>query len=374
MKSNFWWRPTLKSLLANSNAALENAKLRNIKLLSECMEEIKHLAERQKALELDGRPSLELDNVRLRLEELMSDVPNYSHPSVPPVNTVQETFPGTATDGRPIRETTSDLVDTEASAKTSGSGFYFLKNTAALLELSLIDHALRKAIKCGFQPVIAPDLVKTELVHKCGFAPRHSKPDPVFRLGGDEGLVLAGTSELALAGMHQDCIIPRSELPKRYVGVSHCFRRELGRGKGIHRVHQFTKVELFILASNQDPKDYLLEEMIPLQKSIMQPLLTPNYTFRLLHMAHDELGASATRKYDLEISNDNTEWKEVSSASDCGEYQAQRLNIKWSEHLGGKVKGYVRTFNATALAVPRILSASLEEKLIPSELQCLENE
>ena len=363
-----WWRPTLKALLANPEAAVDNARLRRMPLLD--MEEIKNLATKLKSLETSGDRGDELEVTRNRLDALMADVPNHSHSSVPMDNQVMETFSGTATEGTSIHESFGEMIDTEASARTSGSGFYFLKGTAALLELSLINHAFSMAIKHGYTPLIVPDLVKSDLVHKCGFSPRASNHfDPVFRLK-EESLVLAGTSELALAGMHQDSIIPRQHLPLKYVALSHCFRRELGKGRGIHRVHQFTKVELFTLSTSDDAHDYLLEDLIPMQKRILQPLLSPQYSFRLLNMAHHELGASAHRKYDIEIAKQGEEgvWKEVTSASDCGEYQARRLGIRWSGHLGGKVSGHVRTFNATALAVPRILTAILDQGIIPSAL------
>jgi seryl-tRNA synthetase len=357
-----------------------NGKVIDTNKLQKLAEQLK-LLERKVFSERDKEGMKELANVRLELENALSDVPNFSHKSVPLENNVVETF----NDGKYLDKEIvldNEFIDTCTSSKISGTGFYILRGHAALLELALINYSIEKALSKGFEFIIVPDMIKGELLHKTGFSPRHSQPDPIFRIQynfsdqmeqGEQSqtnsLVLGGTSETAIAGMHQNQIIPKQVLPKKFVALSHCFRRELGKGESIYRVHQFSKVELFILSTDggEANKDYLLDDLLVLQKDILIPL---GLEGRILQMAHDELGNSACRKYDIELkfkkkhpTSDNEKdfsWGEVTSASDCGEYQASRLNIKWSERMGGPSRGFTRTYNATAMATPRVIMAILQ--------------
>ena len=246
-------------------------------------------------------------------------------------------------------------IDMERGAKVSGARFYFLRGVGARLELALMNMALDRALSHGFIPLITPTLVKPEIMRGTGFLGEHA--DEVYRLPDDD-LYLTGTSEVALAGYHADEIIDLSNGPLRYAGWSTCYRREAGSHgkdtKGIIRVHQFNKLEMFVYA---EPADAEAEHdrLVAWQEDMLQAL---QLTYRVIDGAAGDLGSSAARKFDIEawIPTQET-YRELTSTSNCTTFQARRLNTR-SRTDDGKT-ATVATLNGT-LATTRWLVALLE--------------
>lgn len=244
-------------------------------------------------------------------------------------------------------------IDTERGAKVSGSRFYYLTGPGALLEFALVNYAIASATKAGFTPVIPPVLVKPAAMEGTGFLGQAA--ENVFHLEEDD-FYLVGTSEVPLAAYHMDEIV--DSLPLRYAGYSSCFRREAGTyGKdtrGIIRVHQFDKVEMFTFCK---PEDALEEHkrLLQWEKDFMNAMEIP---YRVIDVASGDLGASAIRKFDIEawIPTQNA-YREVTSTSNCTEFQARRLNIRYRDEEGTKS---VATLNGTLVAIPRMIVAILE--------------
>jgi seryl-tRNA synthetase len=244
-------------------------------------------------------------------------------------------------------------IDTERGAKVSGSRFYYLTGVGALLEFALVNYAITSATKAGFIPVIPPVLVKPAAMEGTGFLGQAA--ENVFHLEEDD-FYLVGTSEVPLAAYHMDEII--DDLPLRYAGYSSCFRREAGTyGKdtrGIIRVHQFDKVEMFTFCK---PEDALEEHkrLLQWEKDFMNAMELP---YRVIDVASGDLGASAIRKFDIEawIPTQGA-YREVTSTSNCTEFQARRLNIRYKDESGTKP---VATLNGTLVAIPRMIVAILE--------------
>jgi seryl-tRNA synthetase len=247
------------------------------------------------------------------------------------------------------------LIDLERGAKVSGSRFYYLVGDGALLELALVNFAIDIAQNHGFTPVIPPALVKPAAMEGTGFLGQAA--ENVYRIEQDD-MYLVGTSEVPLAAMHMDEILDNKELPIKYAGYSPCYRREAGsHGKdtrGIFRVHWFDKVEMFIF-SNIEDTDNIHKELLEIEKEILTKLELP---FRVIDVATGDLGSSAARKFDCEawIPSSN-EYRELTSTSNCTEFQARRLKIR--TRVGDKTN-YVATLNGTLLAVTRTIVALLE--------------
>ena len=247
------------------------------------------------------------------------------------------------------------LIDLERGAKVSGSRFYYLVGDGALLELALVNFAIEIAQNHGFTPVIPPALVKPAAMEGTGFLGQAA--ENVYRIEQDD-MYLVGTSEVPLAAMHMDEILNNKELPIKYAGYSPCYRREAGsHGKdtrGIFRVHWFDKVEMFIF-SNIDEADKIHTELLEIEKEILTKLELP---FRVIDVATGDLGSSAARKFDCEawIPSSN-EYRELTSTSNCTEFQARRLKIRTR---AGDKTNYVATLNGTLLAVTRTIVALLE--------------
>jgi seryl-tRNA synthetase len=247
------------------------------------------------------------------------------------------------------------LIDLERGAKVSGSRFYYLVGDGALLELALVNFAIDIAQNHGFTPVIPPALVKPAAMEGTGFLGQAA--ENVYRIEQDD-MYLVGTSEVPLAAMHMDEILNSKELPIKYAGYSPCYRREAGsHGKdtrGIFRVHWFDKVEMFIF-SNIEDADKIHAELLEIEKEILTKLELP---FRVIDVATGDLGSSATRKFDCEawIPSSN-EYRELTSTSNCTEFQARRLKIRTR---AGDKTNYVATLNGTLLAVTRTIVALLE--------------
>jgi seryl-tRNA synthetase len=247
------------------------------------------------------------------------------------------------------------LIDLERGAKVSGSRFYYLVGDGALLELALVNFAIDIALNHGFTPVIPPALVKPAAMEGTGFLGQAA--ENVYRIEQDD-MYLVGTSEVPLAAMHMDEILNNKELPIKYAGYSPCYRREAGsHGKdtrGIFRVHWFDKVEMFIF-SNLEDADKIHKELLEIEKEILTKLELP---FRVIDVATGDLGSSASRKFDCEawIPSSN-EYRELTSTSNCTEFQARRLKIR--TRVGDKIN-YVATLNGTLLAVTRTIVALFE--------------
>ena len=246
-------------------------------------------------------------------------------------------------------------IDVERGAKVSGSRFYYLTGVGALLEFALVNYAISSAAKNGFIPVIPPVLVKPAAMEGTGFLGQAA--ENVFHLEKDD-FYLVGTSEVPLAAYHMDEIIDAKKLPLRYSGYSSCFRREAGTyGKdtrGIIRVHQFDKVEMFSFCKPEDAqKEHL--RLLEWEKDFLKAMEVP---FRVIDVASGDLGSSAARKFDCEawIPTQNA-YREVTSTSNCTEFQARRLNIRMKDEEGTKP---IATLNGTLVAIPRMIVAILE--------------
>ena len=254
-----------------------------------------------------------------------------------------------------------DIIDMERGVKVSGSRFYFLKGAGALLEMAIVQLGLKAALEQGFTPLIPPTLVKPDVMQGTGFLGEHA--DEVYHLGADD-LYLTGTSEVALAGYHSGEIIGLDQGPLRYVGLSTCYRREAGSygkdTKGIIRVHQFQKLEMFTYI---DPADAEAEHerMVALQEQMLQALELP---YRVIDVAAGDLGSSAARKYDIEAWVPSQEaYRELTSTSNCTTFQSRRLNVRYRPEADGPTE-YAATLNGT-LATTRWLVALLENHQQP---------
>ncbi|MFE9251855.1 serine--tRNA ligase [Streptomyces sp. NPDC007088] len=309
----------------------------------------------------------ERDEAAAATQELLGRLGNLVHPAVPVGG--EEDFALLETHGE-IRDFDAEgftpkdhlelghllgAVDVERAAKVSGSRFYYLTGIGALLELALVNAAIAQATAAGFTPMLTPALVRPQAMEGTGFLGQAAQD--VYHLEKDD-LYLVGTSEVALAGYHMDEIIEADRLPLRYAGFSPCFRREAGsHGKdtrGIFRVHQFDKVEMF---SYVDPADSEAEHqrLLDWEKQWLTSLELP---FRVIDVATGDLGSSAARKFDCEAwIPTQGKYRELTSTSDCTEFQARRLSIRMRD---GKSVRPLATLNGTLCAVPRTIVALLE--------------
>lgn len=253
------------------------------------------------------------------------------------------------------------LLDFESGAKVAGPKFYFLKNEAVLLQHAIKSFVFRKAIEQGFTCLHTPDVAKNSVLQGIGFAPRGNESNTYVLEGED--LSLVATAEIAVGGMHADDVFNIEDLPLLYVAESHCFRREAGTAgrasKGLYRVHQFEKIELFAF-STPEQSEATHERIRALEESIYQDLGIP---YRIVVNCSGDLGAPAYKKYDIEAwmpgKGEAGEYGEVTSASNCTDYQARRLNIKYRNPETGK-NDFVHTLNGTAVALSRTPVAIME--------------
>jgi len=243
----------------------------------------------------------------------------------------------------------------------TGSNFYFLKNEAVLLELALMRFALETLRNEGFTLYATPDMARMKVFEGTGFNPRGEETQ-VYRLEGED-LGLIATAEITLGGLLMDEILDGARLPLKLGGVSHCFRREAGAygraGRGLYRVHQFTKVEMFAFTRPED-SDAMHLEMLRIEEDIYQRLGIP---YRVVDICTGDLGGPAYRKFDLEAwmpgRGEGGAWGEITSTSNCTDYQARRLAIRFRRAAGHKPE-LVHTLNGTAIALSRTLLAILE--------------
>jgi seryl-tRNA synthetase len=390
----------IKKVIQDSELAQKNCDDRNVNLN---IQEIIGLYERQKSLkiELDNlrnqknqninlfktatpeeREDLKADAKRIKteigkceaeykevIEQYQEDVlkiPNYSHDSVPiggeedsitlkEVNDIPK-FDFEVKDHVELG-TKLDILDFKTAAEVSGAKFYYLKNEGVLLELALTRYVLDKIMDKGFIPHITPDLAKESVVSGIGYNPRGNETNIYSIEGGD--LCLIGTSEITLGGMYMNKLLKSKEMPLRLAGLSHCFRTEAGSAgrasKGLYRVHQFSKVEMFIICEPSESEKYL-ESILEIEEDICKEL---NLPYRVLDIASGDLGNPASRKYDIEVwMPGRNSYGEVTSASNCTDYQSRRLNIKYKDSANDSQ--FVHMLNGTAIAIPRMIIAILE--------------
>ncbi|MBQ9495705.1 MAG: serine--tRNA ligase [Treponema sp.] len=316
----------------------------------------------------------ELSQTESALEEAARKIPNMAHPKAPIGKVDSEnlevkkvgnvrSFSFKPKDHVALGEAL-DIIDFERGTKVSGQKFYYLKNEAVFLEQALIMYALNILRKHGFTPFITPDLAKQEVLQGIGFNPRGNESN-VYCIE-DENTCLVATAEITLGGYHSGEILEKSKLPLLYCGLSHCFRREAGAAghfsKGLYRVHQFDKVEMFVYCLPEQ-SDELHEKLRQIEEEIFSGLGIP---FRVVDTCTGDLGAPAYRKWDLEAwmpgrsdeAHPAGDWGEVTSTSNCTDYQARRLGVKYKDD-DGKNK-FVHMLNGTAIAVGRAMLAILE--------------
>ncbi len=354
----------LQSLQQKRN---ENAQAMKQKLDNEKRQELINIGKQIKE-EISTIESEE-KQISQELEEAARKIPNMVHPDVPvgkldtenlevkKVGTPRK-FDFEPKDHVQLGESL-DIIDFDRGTKVSGPKFYYLKNEAVFLEQALIMYALNTLRKHEFKLFITPDVAKEDVLKGIGFNPRGNESN-VYSIE-DEGTCLVATAEITLGGYHQDEILNKENFPLLYGGLSHCFRREAGAAgqfsKGLYRVHQFDKVEMFAYSTPEQSNE-IHEKLRLIEEEIFEGLGIP---FHVVETCTGDLGAPAYRKWDLEAwmpGRNGGEYGEVTSTSNCTDYQARRLNIKYKDD-DGKNK-YVHTLNGTAIAVGRAMLAILE--------------
>ena len=311
------------------------------------------------------RLSIEADELDEQFDALWVQLPNLAHESAPDGTTEEDAveirrwgdipqFEFEVRDHQDLGEAL-DIIDVARGVKTSGSRFAYLKGKAALLEFGLVRFAMDRLMEGGFIPVVPPVLVREEALYGTGFFP--ADREQVYAIEKDD-LYLVGTSEVSLAALHLDEILEEEDLPVRYAGFSTCFRREAGTyGKdtrGIFRVHQFDKVEMFSFC-HPDKSWEEHEMLLAMEEGIVQALGLP---YRVVNVAAGDLGASAAKKFDIEawIPSQET-YREITSCSNTTDYQARRLKARFKSERGNRL---VHTLNGTTVAVGRTLLALME--------------
>ena len=252
-------------------------------------------------------------------------------------------------------------IDFEGGARTTGAGFYFLSGDLVLLDLALQNFAVQSLIRRNYRPMVTPDLRLDSILEGIGFMPRG--PETQVYSIENSLLSLIGTAEITLGGLYSDHIFSRDQLPVRLCGISHCYRTEAGAAgrasRGLYRVHQFTKVEMFIFCP-PDESERLHDELRDVECALFDELEIP---YRVVDTATGDLGGPAYRKFDLEAwmpgRGEAGEWGEVTSTSNCTDYQARRLNVRF-KNPGEKGTHFVHTLNGTAIALSRAIIAVLE--------------
>lgn len=322
--------------------------------------------------EQTGKLEGELAALATEMDQIQRAIPNMSHPDAPigaddhaNLEIRRGKTPLPKFDHKPLDHVELGeklgLFDFEAGAKVTGHGFYFLKNEAVLLELALQRYALDLLIREGFTPTITPDLARNEILQGTGYIPRG--PETQIYSIADSDLSLVATAEITLGGLLADEILEAERLPVKLCGISHCYRTEAGAHgratRGLYRVHQFTKVEMFAFTAPEE-SDAMLDYFCRLEAQLFDGLGIP---FRVVDTATGDLGGPAYRKFDLEAwmpgRGEQGEFGEVTSTSNCTDYQSRRLAIRFRKK-GEKGTQFVHTLNGTAIAISRALIAILE--------------
>lgn len=366
-------RQQRSSLISAGDEIRRQQKESAAKIPKATPEELPALIEAGKQLKVDvAENDAELKKVEEQLYEEQSKLPNMTHPAAPLGG--EDDATQLRTWGEPTKfdfepkdhvelMADLDLVDFEAGAKVAGSGFYFLKNEAVMLEMAMVQFAIEKVRAEGFTLYTTPDLARQDVLQGTGYQPRG--PETQIYSVENSDLSLIATAEIPLGGMLRDQILDEADLPIKAAGVSHCFRTEAGghgkASKGIYRVHQFTKVEMFgFTAPNEADSDALHELIVKIEEEIFQALEIP---YQVIDTAAGDLGGPAYRKFDIEAwmpgRGDGGEYGEVTSASNCTDFQARRLGIrcKTAEKKGTQ---FVHTLNGTAIAITRAMIALIE--------------
>ncbi|HOZ56349.1 MAG: Serine--tRNA ligase [Parcubacteria group bacterium ADurb.Bin316] len=321
-----------------------------------------------------GQLENELAAVSLKFREMLMMVPNMSHPEVAisaneddnPVLEIIGKIPKFNFEPKDHVELAEklDLIDFDRATKIAGAKFYYLKNELALMEFALVQYALDLATNKGFIPFSTPDLAKREILEGLGYNPR-GESTQIYNVENTD-LSLIGTAEITMGGYHKDEIIDGEHLPKKYVAVSHCYRTEAGSyskfSKGIFRVHQFTKVEMFQYTLPEKSEE-AHRELLEIEKEIFSGL---GLTYRVIDHCTADLGAPSYRTFDLEAwmpgkpnkDGGMGDWAEITSTSNCTDYQSRALNIKYKDKDGKK--DFLHTLNGTAIAISRALIAIME--------------
>jgi seryl-tRNA synthetase len=315
----------------------------------------------------------EQKEVATSIHEIQSQIPNMTHPDAPVGKTEKESttirtwgdvpqFDFEPLDHVAIAEK-HDLIDFEAGTRVAGHGFYFLKNEAVLLEMALVQFALQKLRKAGFTLLTTPDLARKDVLEGTGYNPRGNETQ-IYSIENTQ-LSLVATAEIPLGGSMKDQVVDVADLPIMYAGLSHCFRTEAGSHgratRGIYRVHQFTKVEMFgFTEPTMEASNAFHAKIVSLEEEIFQALGIP---YRVVDTCTGDLGGSAYRKFDLEAwmpgRGEGGSFGEVTSASNCTDYQSRRLGIR-CKTPGQKGTHFVHTLNGTAVACTRAIIAILE--------------
>lgn len=318
--------------------------------------EMKQVAAENKALKE------ELASVDAELDGVLASVPNPPDPTAADQDTEISRWGECAPDGRDHVELAGSMIDLEAGARVSGSRFAYLKGDLVRLELAIVQYMVDKLGGEGFTPVIPPVLVRERALFGTGFLP--DTEQQIYRLEEDD-LYLTGTSEVALASLHDGEIFDAADLPLRYAGISPCFRREAGAAgkdtRGIFRVHQFEKVEMFVFCEPGKATEEH-ERVLAIEESVMRDFDIP---YRVVNIAVDDLGASAAKKFDIEAwLPSQQQYRELTSCSNTTDYQARRLGIRVRPENGGSPVT-ANTLNGTATALGRTIIAILENNQGP---------
>jgi seryl-tRNA synthetase len=344
--------PEVEGIKAKQNAASQAiaAAKQAGEDASAAIAEMQEVARRGKALRE------ELDGVQAELDEALALLPNPPDPTAADEDEVLYERGAAGRSGKDHLELAGAWIDMEAGARVAGSRFAYLKGDLVLVELGLVRWALELLRGKGFEPVVPPVLVREEALYGTGFLP--DTEQQIYRLA-DDPLYLTGTSEVALASLHAGEILDGERLPLRYAGFSPCFRREAGAAgrdtRGLFRVHQFDKVEMFSFVA---PEDAVAEHdrLLAIEEEILTELGIP---YRVVNIAVDDLGSSAAKKYDCEAWLPGQQrYRELTSTSNTTDFQARRLNIRYRPGQGGP--RHVATLNGTAVAVGRTLIAIVE--------------
>jgi seryl-tRNA synthetase len=318
------------------------------------------IAEMQEVAAEVKRLGEELAAVEAELDASLRTLPNLPDPTAADEDTVLREVgePANPVDApKDHLELAGDRIDMERAARVSGSRFAYLKGELVLLELALVRWAIEKLGEEGFEPVVPPVLVREEALFGTGMLP--DTEQQIYHVPEDD-LYLVGTSEVALASLHAGEILADADLPRRYAGFSPCFRREAGAAgkdtRGIFRVHQFDKVEMFSFVRPEDSQTEH-ERLLRIEEEILQELGIP---YRVVNIAVDDLGASAAKKYDNEAwLPSQSQYRELTSTSNTTDFQARRLDIRYRPE-GQKGPAHLHTLNGTAVAVGRTIIALLE--------------
>ncbi|UGS34201.1 serine--tRNA ligase [Capillimicrobium parvum] len=345
--------PELEALRARKNAASEAiaAAKRAGEDAADAIAAMREVGRREKQLDA------ELAEIEAGLDAAMATLPNPPSPQAPDEDTVLREVGAAGRTGRDHLELAGDMIDMEAGARVAGSRFAYLKGDLVMLEFALVRWALEKLRGHGHEPVVPPVLVREEALFGTGMLP--DTEQQIYRLA-DDPLYLAGTSEVPLASLHAGQILEADALPLRYAGFSSCFRREAGAAgrdtRGIFRVHQFDKVEMFVFATPEAGAAEH-ERLLAIEEELLGELELP---YRIVDIAVNDLGASATRKFDLEAwLPGQGAYRELTSCSNTTDFQARRLEIRVRSDGGGRPVA-AHTLNGTAVAVGRTIIALLE--------------